>query len=597
MLLGADLLGGAPLSSLPGAAAAVVVVGGSPAIVWRARALVGGVDYSARLSGEITVDREEGAAAVASFNLVLPSGPVTPGLWRGKTVELDYIDDAGTQRIFTGRLIEPSWDRTSRIMACACTDALQDRVEALTIEQIDTLVGGFWSEDVFDAVEGRSHWDYAGERLSTLTAALDSSPAGDLRVTSWYAKPQADYEFGPGSTVYETIDVQLSDNTRETNQVEIEADYRLPRLRQLNKPYVWNHSLTAGQGGTAGFCLWLADSADTPTVEMVLSAVADSGQTMLGGVSWGYLPPSGIYCDPPLGWVNTFSDLLLSVSFIAARRWSQSVTERYSLVVRADVAVAEAGVIIERDSLAVEVGEEAASSWESTPFGVNTTAPSPASSGLRYSVIGRDGGLTPGRPVDNGFNGHTDVRDEPRRQLGIRTKLHQATAKIVGAHRGTLLSWDVPTSWVPGIDLVHTALITDQGVYAKGKIKRLRHRLNLTGGEAVTGVTIALMRGGGSVNDPLTPPPFTTEPQPPAPPFDPVADGLPTQIGGKGEVYFDEVDGFSGSWAIGDGQSEGFPRRFQITADEIPAEKRDELTLTIAGDYRVAIPNDPLELY
>lgn len=597
MQLGGDLLGAAPLGSLPGADSSVVVVAGPSAVVWRARAVVAGVDYSARLTGSITVDQEEGAASVADFSLVLPAGPVTPNAWRGREVALDYIDGTGEQRLFTGRIVEPTWNRTTRIMSCACTDALQDRVEDLPLDEIDALIGGYWSEDVFEPTEGRSHWDYANELLGTRTASLDSSPSGALRVTSWYAKAQADYEFGPGSTVYETIDVQLSDNTRETNQVEIEADYRFPRLRQLNKPYSWSHSLMDGFGGEQGFCAWLDDNAETPSVEMVLSAIGDSGQTMLSNVSWGRLPPSGIYCIPPLGWVNTFTDLLLSIAFFGARRWAQSVTERYALVVRADAAVAEAGVIVERDSLAIEVGEDAASNWESTPFGVNTTAPSPGGSGLRYSMVGSGGGLTPGRPADDGFHGHTDMRDEPRRQLGVRTKLHQAANRIISAHRGTLLSWDVPTSWVPGIDLVHTAQLNDQGVYAKGKIKRLRHRLDLAGGEAMTGVTIALMRGGGTVSDPLVPPDYSTEDQPEIPPFDPIADGLPTQIGGRGEVYVDELDGFSGTWSVGDGMSEGFPRRFQITADEVLAEQRDELTITIAGDYRLAIPNDPLELY
>ncbi|MDP2446587.1 hypothetical protein [Pseudomonas sp.] len=597
MLLGGDVLGGAPLGSLPGGDSAVVVVGGSPAIVWRARAVVAGVDYSARLTGQITVDQEEGAASVASFSLLLPAGLVTPNAWRKRAVALDYIDAAGEQRLFTGRIIEPAWNRTTRIMACACTDALQNRVEDMPIEAIDSLVGGYWSEDVFSPTEGRSHLDYANERLSSRTASLDSSPLGSLRVTSWYAKAQADFEFGPGSTVYETIDVQLSANTRETNQVEIEADYRFPRLRQLNKQYSWNHSLMGGLGGESGFCAWLVDNADTPNVEMVMGAVSDSGQTMLSGPGWGYLPPSGIYCIPPLGFSNPYTGNLLAVSFAAARRWAQTVTERYALVVRADAAVAEAGVIVERDSLAIEVGEDAASTWESTPFGLSTTAPTPASNGLRYSVIGREGGLTPGRPADDGFYGHTDLRDEPRRQLGLRTKLNQAVVRIITAHRGALLSWDTPTSWVRGIDVVHTALINDQGVYAKGKVKRLRHRLDLAGGEAMTGVTIALMRGGGEVSDPLTPPAFTTEEQPEPPPFNPIDDGLPTQIGGRGEVYDDELDGFSGTWTSGDGISEGFPRRFQITADEVAAEQRDELTITIDGDYRLAIPNDPLELY
>uniref|UniRef100_UPI00197E93C3 hypothetical protein n=1 Tax=Pseudomonas viridiflava TaxID=33069 RepID=UPI00197E93C3 len=52
--------------------------------------------------------------------------------------------------------------------------------------------------DVFAPVEGRSHWDYALELLSTMSASLDVSPSGELRLTSWFATAPA-FVFGPGT--------------------------------------------------------------------------------------------------------------------------------------------------------------------------------------------------------------------------------------------------------------------------------------------------------------------------------------------------------------------------------------------------------------
>lgn len=595
-MLGSLLLGGAPLGSIPGASSAPVMVGGPLWLPWSARLMVAGVDWSARLTGELEVDQEEGSASVCVFTLVLPAGSVFPAEWRGREVVADYIDTNGEQRLFTGRIVDPVWSRTTRTLRCTCSDGLQDRVEAMEIEAIDTLVGGLWSADVFEPTEGRSRWDYAQERLSTVVGALDCAPDGSLRVTSWYAKNNPDYVFGADSTVYDTMDVQLSENARETNQVEIDAAWRFPRLRQFNASYAWSHSLTDGFSGEQGFCAWLVDAADTPTVEMVLSAISGSGQTLLGGASWVFLPPSGIYCIPPLGWVNLYTDLLLGAAFTGARRWAQSVTEQTRLIVQAPAAIAAAGEVVVRDSLAVEVGGEAAELWESTPFGVNSAAPAVGRVGAAPVVSAPEAVETPGRPVDNGADGHTDLREEPRRQLDLRIKLHQAVRTITGDNRSARVSWQTPAAWVPGLDVRHTVALDDQGVRAQCKVFAVSRLLSFATGEAMATISIVRMSGGGDVNDPLTPPAGSEEPQP-EDEGGVMPSGLPTQIGGRGEEYDDTLDGFSGSWAVGDGISEGFPRRFQITAPEVPAEIRDERVVPIEAVYRVAIPTDLLELY
>ncbi|AVO56165.1 hypothetical protein [Ectopseudomonas mendocina] len=598
MLLGNDLLGGAPLGSLPGSGDVPepIVVGGDNAIQWVSRVVVAGVDWSARVTGETSVLAAEGGARVAQFTLCLPPGPVLPLEWRKREVTIDYLDNLGESRLFTGRIVDPVWNRTDRTLSCTCSDQLQEVVEALPVEQVDSLTGGLWSEDVFEPVEGRSHWDYAQERMSTRTASLECDAYGVPRVSSWYAKGTADYVFGEGATIYDTVLLGFSEDKRETNRVLIEADYRFSRLRQLNKAYHWQHPFTGGLSGEGGFCAWFLDSTELPNIDMILDAVTDSGQQLLSGATWYRTMPQGVWCDPPIGWNNPFTDQLLGFSLTAARRWTQVVTERYALDVRADAAITASGELVQRDSLAMDVESDLAERWESTAFGVNTAAPAVGGTSNGIPRPGFQAPSTPGRAADDGVSGHTDVRDEPRRQAGLRVLLNQAAATIVGEHRGTTANWDVPGGWVHGIDLEHTAQVDDQGVLAKGKIQLLQWRLDHGGGAALCSVTVALMRGGGDVNDPLTPPAFSVEPQPEPPAPDPIADNLPTQIGGKGEVYDDELDGFSGTWSVGDGVSEGFTRRFQITADEIPAEQRDELVVPIEGVYRVAIPNDLLEL-
>jgi hypothetical protein len=563
-MLNSGPLNSAPLNGSVAGPAAVdpeyIVAGIS--FLWRLRVVVGGVDMSGQLTGAADVDREEGAAGVAGFQLHLPAGPVVPGEWVGRTVAIDYISTNGgvttEARRFTGRIAgPPQWDTNNRILSCECSDQLQQRVEALSIAEIDALTGGQWSLDVFDPVEGRSRWDYAQERMSTRTASLDCSPTGELRVTSWYATAPH-FAFGYNTTIDESLSVEWPDLSRLVNTVAIEADYRYMRLRQQNEAFSWI-------GG--GFCGWyFPQSKELPTTAMVREAVESAGANLLNGYSWDLLPPS--MPDPCLigvPWINNFvgEELLLGATFAIGRRWAQSVTERYALNVVVPTSIAAAGEVIERIGSAFEVDSLAAETWAGTPF-------------------------------TDGLSSHVDERDEARRSLFLQVLLRQARATVVQAHRGTVLSWQVPTSMVMGIDLVHTLRFEDQGALALGKVVRVADDF----GDAVatTTISIKVMRGGGTVTDSLTPPPSVDEPQPDSG-YTPTI--LPTQLGGIDGVpeYDEDLPGFSGNYSTSDiAEPIMYPRRFDIDAAEIPAEQRDELPVPIPATYQVAIPNDLLEL-
>jgi hypothetical protein len=103
------------------------------------------------------------------------------------------------------------------------------------------------------------------------------------------------------------------------------------------------------------------------------------------------------------------------------------------------------------------------------------------------------------------------------------------------------------------------------------------------------------MRGGGSITDPLLPP--AAEVPTPAPGAGNI--NLPTQLGGRAGVpeYDDALPGFSGNFSASDTADPiMYPRRFDVPVAEITAEQRDELPVPIEATYRVAIPNDLLEL-
>ncbi|WP_049325961.1 hypothetical protein [Stutzerimonas stutzeri] len=570
-MLNASPLNAVPLNGLASAAAEPEYIVRGQSFVWALRVLVGGVNLTAQLTGTVTVDREEGAAGIASFDLyIAPGVAVVPPDWKGRAVSIDYISTsqgATTEaRRYTGQISIANWNPISRVLTCECSDQLQQRVEGMSVAAIDALVGGYWSADVFEPVEGRSHWDYALERLSTRTASLDCSPAGDLRVTSWYATAPH-FVFGPGTTLYQSVQLQQADLDRTTNRVEIEFSYRYNRLWQRNKNYQWQSPETQGLTGIGGFCQWRTNSHELPTKDMIADAASGNGETVINPSYYSLPLTMSDPCGDGNPWINTFDDLLLGVSWVGARRWVQVVTETYSLTLATAAGEAEGSKIVQRAAYTVDIEDDRAEEWTDEP------------------ILG-------------GSSGNTDLSDDVRRNAAMTVALRSAMAEIVSAHREATLTWQVPTSLALGIDLTHTLELNDQGAHAIGKCRRIVDSFDLLGGEAITTISIAVMRGGG-VSDPLTlPPRLGGEPDGGGSGGEVASNILPTQLGGRTGLpaYDEELDGFSGNYSQNNPNAEQFPRRMDAEADEIPAEDRDERVLTSETLYRVGIPNDTLEL-
>jgi len=574
MLIGAQPLASGPLAVAVGSAYEPVYVVRGQAFNWRLRLLVDGVDLTSQLTGVIDTDREEGAAGVGGFVLYLPPGPVVPDDWKGKPVTLDFIsrnrDGVITEkRLFTGKIEMPEWDATWRLLACDCSDQLQQKVEGMPIETIDSMTGGHWSADLFEPVTGRSRWDYAQERMQSRAASLDCSPTGDVRVTDWAAAAVPHFVFGPGTTLFDSVQIDLQPLGAATNRLEIEAGYRFPRLWQHIQGFGWTHPEYTNTG-IPGFCNWRTYTSDLPTTEMITDAITGAGLTMVGAVGGYKLPPSMANpCGDGNAWTNTFDNLWLSATASGGRRWVQQVTESYKLLLTAIGGEDEATQVIARDSGSVAIESSQADEWESSK---------PSSS--VPDVV--------------------DLSDEVRRTAALLTLLWGGAVQLLSAHRGTTLSWQVPTDLALGVDLVHTLRLEDKAL-AQGKCRRIQHRIDIEGGTAITTISVAISRGGG-VGDPLTVParPDTSLP--------PIEGGsiLVTQLGGRLNdpitglpipPYDDGRLGFSGNWDVKDDlTAEDFPRRFDVEAVEIPEIYRDERTGEVTAHYRVAIPNDLLEL-
>ncbi|MDH4566186.1 hypothetical protein E8E95_05795 [Pseudomonas sp. BN414] len=558
-------------------------------VIWTARLLLNGVDVSDLLAGAARIERDEGADALADFSLLLDAGPVNPASYTGQSVELYYRDWVGgawrEELCFKGWIIRPQFTLQTSVLACECSDRRQEIVEAMDIVAIDALTGGSWSADVFEPVDGRSRWDYAMERMSTRAASLQCSVEGELQVTPWASRP-ATFVIPAGMVLdgsLEWVPVELNDRI---NVVEVAADYRFIRLRERHQDFLWEHPAVEGVTIIDGFCLtWgREDNTEVPDIVMVESASSSAGyQAVLATANWERVPAtgSGSLCDPPFGWRNDFPDLLLRATWTSAMRWSQRVTEQYTLRVEAPASIAQAGEVISRERIALETESDREAEFEGTEFTEPDT--DATEDALGDWVV--------------------DVREDDRRAAALSCGLAMATATILGGHRGNRFSFQLPTSDTLGIRLEHTLHVQDEilgrSVQCRAKVFSIIHEWDFDSGSALTSIQLAVSQGGGAITDPLTLPAIP----PSTPPGTPSAlIILGTQLGSRNSspIYDDELDGFAGNYTVNDldinPELEEFPRRFDLTAPEIPEDHRDEYAATQAHTYQLAIPNDLLEL-
>lgn len=577
------MLNAAPLNSLPLNALPrggddpdieTVIIEPGRSFAWTVQLLLGGVDVTEQLTGGISIQCSEDGDSVATFALWLGPEPVDVISYTGQTVSIDYIvagDPEIISRRFTGSLVQPEFDVVSRVLTCEATTRLTDTIEAMEVEAIDQLVGGLWSEDVFEELAGRSRWDYAQERLSTRAASLNADRLGNPRITAWHAAG-VHWEFAPGSTVYESVDVSLATLGEALNVVELELDYRYSRYRQRNQNYSWTHPGTGGNRSIDGFIAWKADSTELPDIEMVASA-ADSAGWFMTRANWGRLP-GDITEGPGSPWYNKNLDLLLWADFTVSVRWTQRAVEQYRLRLEVSESVAAVGEVIRRERVVLDTDTEADRLWE------------------QGRTLLDDEGEPQEQPVTRPIR-----RDQPRLNRAVTTALARAQVQLLAAQRGNRAGWQIPLAHALGVEIGQQVRLADQGALVVGTVVELADEMNLNTGQAMLTVGIAVSRGtAGAVSDVLaTPqaPGFVDAPGPT------ISGTLPTQIGlmSWSPPYDDELPGFAGSYSVGNGDPAlRYPRRFAIDTPEIPDQWRDEITAERTAAYRVAPPVDILEI-
>ena len=564
-------LNAVPLNGLGSSGIVTQIIEPGSSFSWSPRLLLDGDDVTDQLLGAIVVDRSESGDAVASFQLWLGTAPVSIGSYSGRSVVIDIIlhgEPEVVSRRFTGQLVQPEFDVVSRVLSCEANTRLAENVEAMSIAAIDTLVGGLWSPDVFEDVAGRSRWDYAQERLSTRTASLNADRYGVPRITPWHIDA-VHYEFAPGSTVHESVDVGLATLSDAVNVYELELDYRYTRYRQRRQSYTWRHTGTGGNMSLAGFNAWRADSTELPDVDMITEAVNSAGW-YLSSSTWYRL--YGDLPDLPQPWYNKNTDLLLGADFSASIRWSQRAVEKYTVRLEVADSVAAVGEVIERGRVVLDTDTENDRLWDE-------------STGDLVAAV-------TDAPIDQ-----LQRRDPERLAAAFDCAVSAGVATLCAAQRANVVTWQVPLAHALAIDFGHRLRLRDQGADVTGMVVMLTEEMDTQTGTALLTIGIAPSLGAATaIGDiPVLPDPPEFEDQP-----GPVMPGsLPTQIGLRidSPPYDEELPGFAGNYSIGNGDpADRYPRRFAIDTPEILEQWRNEIEAAVVVTYSIAPPADTLEL-
>lgn len=445
--------------------------------IWSLRCTIDGVDVSARLKGVAEVEAEEGAARIARFTIEPTSGVIAPLDYVGKPVTLDYLQTiAGTEvarRVFTGRIDTPSFDDAESLLTFECVDDLQNKVAALDRSVIDALCNGRYST----AVQGEllDNWDYAGAVMSTVAGSLDAGPFANIRVTPWeLASTWA--TFTDANLIYPRSWLRFPQRSTLVNRVDINYEYRYPRLRQRYAYTSWGGPLL--DMAPNGYAY--------PTQADILSAAGGSGWEVLTGVF--YSAPASI-AHSSGGFIYPAADAVDLAILQMAQRHSQTVTETYSLVVRAPESIDANGALPHALRGALQSDFDGGA-WESA-FDVAPLMPT-----------GGDMDWAPDAPRADSDH-------------AIETLLDQARVIILGSHRGARVG--NATVCNPDLDLDKKVAISTTMRTASGKVARVLHSFDLQAGSAVTEFEIACFGVGGAG---IITPDTLAAPSPPAEAFE-----------------------------------------------------------------------------
>ncbi len=555
-----------------------------PLVRWTVVVVLNGEDISARLTEEVNVQAGEGEARIANFSIMPAAGTITLPDWTGKQVTIDVAeqDSSGNPvnpvRIFTGVVDEPECDLVTGIIRFECVDQMQQVFRNLTSEWIVDNIQGLYAESVFGEIT--DSLQHADARISTVPANFELSPFQVPRVVNWNLIEDP-ILISDDDIWDESLSLRMATRSDIVNELSVGFKYRFPRLR--------GRSAAVELARTIDF--YTLQGLDIPNRAMIEQAVNGvSSWILLGEINYSEVSP-GVYETVGSGGsvftvVSATDAPNLAVGFAArfGTRWVQWVTEDYTFVVKNQASIDSVGRISDVRSGATMDVEFEDGEWQSS-IDVKPL--------LTFPILGGDVSLDYG----------AETRTNRASALNaIETQAAIATRELLEAHRKTTLSLSIPCR--PTLDLIHKLEVDCPRIHAVGKVSRISHKLSIETGEADTDIEISIS-GFSAVG--LQP---EDDNEAPSAPADPIAEPEAERLLFECNTYIGQVTsavpydpetmfGFFTNARIGpdyDPLAEAYPYELSIRSPEIEAPIRDPLIVSSEKEYRVAIPQDLLEV-
>lgn len=545
-----------------------------------------------KIHGNITVERSEGLASLATFTIIPELGVQDVEAYAGKAVTIDVTTPRGTKRIYTGLIDIPEIDLIQKKITFRCTDRRAELINSQFTTAVSTI--GYYSPLVFQDVKDTA--DELEKRLSTTPQSVDFDAYGAYTITSWYPKATADYTLTDSDIYYSQPRVELASRASIVNRVNINFQYRYERLHHTERTFSWTSPVASN------IFLFLTSGYSLTRKDDIMSAINGAGWPVRGSVSFTAMWPSGWYggiawstvsytaastvkIDPftgnPVldsdgneivetrvtGGTNYNDVYCMGATWVGTYRWAQTITENYSLAIVATQSVTQYGTIAESEQYSLDSGTDGAE-WEN------------------YKAYTDTGNGTGNYYIDKDVN-RTDFNN------AVATAMQKAKTTILASHRDTKVS--ASRSIWPEIDLKHTVAINTTPVTAKGKVFSIYHSLNISTGEAKTDFSISLFKAQGSGSDSSLALPALTENTP--------NPGTGTITLGN-HFGQDPTVAAAASWngMIGNKINYGtlgrtqYPESFIVDVPAIPEDVRQEKNIYASASYTIAIPNDDLDI-
>lgn len=582
--LSLDVLDPAVLAGLDGAGGWAAAPDG----LWAAVVLLDGADISARIQGTVRVEREDDAAATATFSF-LPAGPIAAMGLIGRTVRIAFAQAAGinVQAMFSGVVAVPSIDAATGLVSCECTDQMPEVFAAADRAWIDSAIGGRYHVAV--SGEPTDNWEYALERLQSVPRSIALDVQQRPVVLPWRDMPRTMTIRTP-DMIDETLQVALPDRDSMRTRITVRMQYRYWRLRGRGAVAAWaqpfaffaSYDLVTGFRGRQ----WMLASMVEGASERL------PGWSLRGSVAIEHPAPGVYFTNPPnfAGyWIppDVAPDLVSGFRAYYAARWAQVVTETYEItLVAPQLEAALGGPIAEEMGANLDAGD-LPEGWAAD----ETVQP--------VLVIPAVGDVSLAwQPAE----GDTTQRDEV-----LRTLLDRAWVRRWSASRSGRVSFGMalrPDIWLDvWAEVVHDADDMDVTLNAAGKVTRIEHELDAETGVARTHVEVAVgMPGNVAASLPEWELPAVEMPDETRPLTTWSLD-VPTFVGGEGgspawdpEAMIGFVTNTNRSYTPEEDTYHYYPHQLALRAPDIDALDRDPLEVLVQAQIEGESPTDLLEI-